>query len=247
MKALIFAAGLGTRLKPFTEKHPKALYPICGKPLLYHTIMKLKQSGFNNIVINVHHFGEQIIEYLAQENYFDINIQISDERNLLLDTGGGIKNAASLFEGSEPFLVHNVDIISNADLNSLYQAHKKNDNALATLLVSDRKSSRYLLWNDLNKLAGWVNENTQEIKSPYPKINLQEVKRMAFSGIHIISPVVFQYMKNCPDVFSIIDFYLSIADKTSIYAHSEKELNLVDVGKSENQSKAEELIKRSRL
>ena len=243
MKALIFAAGLGTRLKPFTEKHPKALYPVCGKPLLYHVIMKLKQSGFNDIVINIHHFGEQIIEYLKQENYFDIPIQISDERNLLLDTGGGIKKAASLLDGTEPFLVHNVDIISNADLTSLYRAHQKNNDALATLLVNERNSSRQLLWNTLNKLAGWMNETTQEIKSPYPEINLQEVKRMAFSGIHIISPTVFQYMKNWPDVFSIIDFYLFVADKTAIYAHTEKELTLVDVGKPENQSKAEELIK----
>lgn len=242
MKALIFAAGLGTRLKPFTEQHPKALFPVCGKPLLYHIIMKLKHAGFTDIVINIHHFGGQIIEYLERENYFDLNIQISDERDMLLDTGGGIKKAASLLDGTEPFLIHNVDIISNADLNALYHAHQKNDDALATLLVSERKTGRYLLWDNLNKLAGWLNEDTQKMKLLHPEINPNEFKKMAFSGIHVVSSNIFQYMNDWPDKFSIIDFYLSVAEKTSIYAYPDKNLQFVDVGKPENQSKAEELL-----
>ena len=167
MKAMIFAAGLGTRLKPLTDNTPKALLPIRGKPMLEHVILQLKNAGFDQIAINIHHLGDQIIDFLAANNNFGIQIYISDERDYLLDTGGGIKHAAPFLQGDEPFLIHNVDIISNIDLRALYNHHLET-NPLATLLVSKRKTSRYLLFNKENKLCGWRNRETGEVKSFYP-------------------------------------------------------------------------------
>ena len=134
MKAMIFAAGLGTRLKPLTDNIPKALVPVAGKPLLQHTIEKLKQSGFDEIIINIHHFGQQIIDFVQENHLFDIRIEFSDEREQLLDTGGGIKKAAWFFDDNEPFLIHNVDILSNVNLHDLYHFHLKNNTA-ATLQI----------------------------------------------------------------------------------------------------------------
>lgn len=153
MKAMIFAAGLGTRLKPLTDHMPKALVPVAGRPMLEHVILKLKKAGFTELVINIHHFGEQIIDFLKANQNFGLTIHISDERDKLLDTGGGIKKAATFFTGTEPFLVHNVDILSNADLKEVYDFHRKSQNQ-ATLLVSPRKTSRYLLFDTDNRLPG---------------------------------------------------------------------------------------------
>src|SRR5664280_1226211 len=163
MKAMIFAAGLGTRLKPVTDNLPKALVPIAGKPLLEHVILKLKSAGFDEIIVNIHHFPDQIIDFLKANNNFSIRIEVSDERNLLLDTGGGIRRAAWFFDDEKPFLVHNVDILSNVDLKELYQQHLRS-NSLATLVVSKRDTFRYLLFNDDNRLCGWINEKTGETK-----------------------------------------------------------------------------------
>ena len=160
MKAMIFAAGLGTRLKPLTDHMPKALVPVAGKPMLEHVIEKLKASGFNEIVINVHHFGNQIIDFLKEKDNFGIQIWISDETEELLDTGGGIKKAAHFFD--EPFLVHNADILSNVNLKALYEYHQASGND-ATLLVSPRKTVRYLLFEE-NRLCGWVNKDTLQTK-----------------------------------------------------------------------------------
>ena len=164
MKAMIFAAGLGTRLKPLTDSTPKALLPINGKPMLEHVILKLKDAGFHQIAINVHHLGDQIINFLAANNNFGIQIHISDERDYLLDTGGGIKHAAAFLQGNEPFLIHNVDILSDIDLRALYNHHIET-NPLATLLVSKRNTSRYLLFNKENKLCGWRNRNITNMPS----------------------------------------------------------------------------------
>ena len=153
MKAMIFAAGLGTRLKPLTDNTPKALIPINGKPMLEHVILKLKDAGFHQIAINIHRLGDQIIDFLAANNNFGVQIYLSDERDYLLDTGGGIKHAAAFLQGNEPFLIHNVDIMSNIDLRALYNHHLEM-NPLATLLVSKRNTSRYLLFNKENKLCG---------------------------------------------------------------------------------------------
>ena len=144
MKAMIFAAGLGTRLRPLTDHTPKALVPIAGKTMLERVILRLKDAGFNDITINIHHFGEQIIEFLRTHNDFGATIHISDERDRLLDTGGGIKKARPFLDGNEPFLVHNADIICDVDLAELYRHHRES-NAEATLLVSERQTSRYLL------------------------------------------------------------------------------------------------------
>ena len=162
---MIFAAGLGTRLRPLTDHTPKALIKVAGKPMLEHVILRLKAAGFDDIVINIHHLGEQIIDFLRDNDNFGINIRISDERDFLLDTGGGIKKAEPLFDGSsEPILIHNADILSDIDLKALYQYHTQSGND-ATLLVSHRKTVRYLLFDKPSlRLRGWINKDTLQTK-----------------------------------------------------------------------------------
>ena len=161
---MIFAAGLGSRLKPLTDSMPKALVPIAGRPMLEHVILKLKASGFTEIVINIHHFGEQILDFLKANDNFGLTIHISDEREQLLDTGGGVRKACTFFEHSdEPFLVHNVDILSDVDLKELYDYHLQNG-SVATLLASRRKTSRYLLFDTDRRLCGWINKDTGQVK-----------------------------------------------------------------------------------
>jgi NDP-sugar pyrophosphorylase family protein len=228
MKAMIFAAGLGTRLKPITDSIPKALLPIANKPLLEHVILKLKNAGFNQLVVNVHHFPDQIIDFLHANSNFGIDIQIADERLKLLDTGGGIKNIESIFPGNEPFLVHNVDILSNIDLNDLYAEHCKN-NPLATLVVSKRDTFRYLLFEQ-NQLRGWINEKTNETKPEGFQLN-GEYQKLAFSGIQILSHNVFNRMNAYPDKFPIMDFYLNTCSSENIVGYIPTDLKLLDVGK----------------
>ncbi|MDH8700782.1 NDP-sugar pyrophosphorylase family protein [Dysgonomonadaceae bacterium PH5-43] len=233
MKAMIFAAGLGSRLKPITDSMPKALVRVHNKPLLQIVIENLKAAGFNEIVVNVHHFSEQIIDFLNNNNNFDIKIGISDESDKLLDTGGGIKKASHFFNDNTPFLVHNVDILSNINLNSFYN-HAKESNASACLLVSERITNRYLLFNDNDNLVGWINEATGEIKSPYKSFDPTLYKKYAFGGLHIIHPSIFGLMNEMEDdCFSIIDFYLSVCDKVPIKAYTQPDLNIVDIGKTE--------------
>jgi NDP-sugar pyrophosphorylase family protein len=242
MKALIFAAGLGSRLKPLTDKTPKALIPVGGKPMLEHVILKLKASGFNEIVVNIHHKGQQIIDYLESKRNFGIRIDISDEREDLLDTGGGIKHARKLLDGNKPFLVHNADILSNADLKQLYRHHLENPASPATLLVSPRESSRCLLFDEENRLCGWQNRETGEVKSPYPNFNPSLYTGYAFSGIHVISPELFDWMDEWTGTFSIIRFYLAICAQTTIQAYPSDHLQLLDIGKPEALKKAEEWL-----
>lgn len=240
MKAMIFAAGLGTRLKPITDTLPKALVPIAGKTLLEHTILKLKSSGFTDIVINVHHFAGQIIDFLKANNNFGVNISISDESEMLLETGGGIRKAAPLL-GSEPFLIHNVDIVSNIDLRHLYNEHIKTG-ADATLLVSKRNSLRALLFDASGNLAAWKNLNTGEVKTPYKSLDFDSLKEYAFSGIHVFSPSLFPLMENYPDKFPIMDFYLDVCSSASIKASVSNNLKLIDVGKLDSLAEAEKLF-----
>ncbi|MDH6535647.1 nucleotidyltransferase family protein [Parabacteroides sp. 52] len=242
MKAMIFAAGMGTRLKPLTDNTPKALIPVGGKPMLEHIILKLKTAGFDELVINIHHEGQQILDFLAANENFGVRIHISDERDYLLDTGGGIKKAFSFLEGNEPFLVHNVDIFSNVDLQKLYHTHAET-NPLATLLVSKRKTSRYLLFNKENKLCGWRNHETGEVKSYYPDFDPSLYDEYAFGGIHVLSPQIFEWMEEWTGKFSIINFYLSICAKTNIYAYPSQDLRLLDIGKPEALEKAEQWLK----
>lgn len=238
---MIFAAGLGTRLKPLTDSMPKAMVPVAGKPLLQHTIEKLKTAGFDEIIVNVHHFADQIIEFVRNNDSFGIRIEFSDEREKLLDTGGGIKKSAWFFDDNKPFLIHNVDIVSNTDLSGFYRHHLKSG-AKASLLTSERPTSRYLLFDTENRLCGWINKQSGEIKSPYASFNSEDYRELAFSGIHILSPEILCYMDNLPDKFSIIDFYLAICAKTKISSFSPPNLSLLDVGKIESLDKAEHFL-----
>lgn len=241
MKAMILAAGMGARLKPLTDTTPKALIPVGGKPMIEHLILKLKLAGFDQIIVNVHHLGDQIIDFLNQNNNFGTDIKISDERDYLLDTGGAIKNAQSLLDSNEPFLVHNVDILSNVDLHKLYQIHVET-NPLATLLVNSRETSRYLLFNKENQLCGWQNKETGEVKSHFPNFNPELHAQYAFGGIHVLSPKIFEWMDEWTGKFSIINFYISIAAKTDIRAYPLEQLRLLDIGKPNTLEMASEFL-----
>lgn len=241
MKAMIFAAGLGTRLRPLTDHCPKALVKVAGVPMLERTINKLMKHGFNDITVNVHHFGEQIIDFLNLHNGFGADIHISDERDMLLDTGGGILKARPFLEGNEPFLVHNADIVSDIDLTALYNQHLKNE-ADATLVVSDRKTSRKLLFDD-SRLRGWTNIETGEMKpSSLSACKAAKYRQLAFSGIHVISPRIFQEMgQGTPweGKFSIIPFYLGYCQRANIQSYEPcSGTPWFDVGKPETLEQA---------
>ena len=236
---MVFAAGLGTRLKPITDTLPKALVPVCGQPLLYHTLYKLKAAGYTDVVVNVHHFAGQIREYLATHD-FGLNISISDESEQLLETGGGILHAKNLLEPlEEPFLIHNVDIVSNLDI-PWFRAQMRPD-ALATLLVSERKTQRYLLFSQQMRLVGWTNVATGEVRSPYPDLDPSACRRFAFAGIHNISPAIFKAFGQAgfSGRFPIMDFYLAACARYPIYGAVAQDLQLVDVGKIETLPEAE--------
>ena len=239
MNALIFAAGLGTRLKPLTDTMPKAMVPVNGKPLLQILIEKLKTIGVTKVVINVHHFAQQIIDFVNANDSFGIDIRFSDETDMLLETGGGLKKASQLFDDKSPVLVHNVDILSNADLSALYEEAKH-----TTLLVSERQTQRYLLFDDNNRLVGWTNIATGEVKSPYRNLGLDKYRKYAFSGIQVFNQELLPYMDSWEGKFSIIDFYLSICDKAEIRCKVGRGLQLLDVGKLDTIAKAEEFLKK---
>ncbi len=244
MRAMIFAAGLGTRLKPLTDHMPKALVPIAGKPMLEHVILKLKDAGFDEIVINVHHFAHQIIDFLKEKENFGVTIHISDETDCLLDTGGGIQKAASYFTDGQPFLVHNVDILSNTDLRALYDYHLSSGND-ATLLVSPRQTSRYLLFDKENQLCGWINKDTLQTKPEGFVYSPKTQKEYAFSGIHVISPSLFPYMNNqWEGKFSIMDFYLQTCQEARLGGYAKDDLQLIDIGKPDTLEKASEFIQK---
>ena len=242
MKAMIFAAGLGTRLKPLTDHMPKALVPVAGRPMLEHVILKLKAAGFNELVINIHHFGEQILDFLRANQNFGLTIHISDERDCLLDTGGGIRKAEPFFRGNEPFLVHNVDILSDTDLKALYEYHRQSGND-ATLLASRRKTVRYLLFDDEKRLCGWINKDTLQTKPEGFAYNPEHHRKYAFSGIHVISPSLFHYMdERWTGKFSIMDFYLQTCREARIRGRLTDTLSLIDIGKPETLTQAEEFL-----
>ena len=238
MKTMIFAAGLGTRLKPMTDTMPKALVPVGGRPLLQILLEKLARHGCTEAVINVHHFADMIEEWCAS-HHTDISIRFSDERAELLETGGGIRHAMPLLSG-ERFLIHNVDILSNADLTRFYA---EGEGKAATLLVSERKTQRYLLFDESMCLVGWINEATGQVKSPYPDLQPDKCRRFAFSGIHQIDPVLFPRFEGWPAKFSIIDFYLSICRDVPVYGHLQEGFRLMDVGKLDTLTQAELFLK----
>lgn len=234
---MIFAAGLGTRLKPFTDNHPKALAVVNEKPLLQRNIEYLKSFGIEEIVINVHHFADQIIEFLEENNYFGIEITISDETDQVLETGGGLVKAKANFE--EDFLVMNVDILTDLNLADFIKAHQENK-ALVTLAVSDRNSSRKLFFNKQNELKGWRNLKTEEeIKAVD---SLDNCKDLAFSGIHVISPALFDKITE-KGKFSIMKVYMDLMQTESILGFDHSGGILIDVGRPESVLEAENYFK----
>lgn len=252
-QAMIFAAGLGTRLKPLTDTMPKALVRVGGQPLLWHVIQKLKAAGYERIVVNVHHFAQQIVDYLHDNDNFGLDIRISDETEGLLETGGGIKKALPLFDSTEPILIHNVDILSNLDLTGglspvceVGEAHGDcplcESNPDALLLVSQRKTKRYLLFDDEMILDGWTNIETGEVRSPYKGLDPSDCKRLAFSGIHMIWPRVYPLFDQMPERFGIIDFYLKFCHQCAFLGYEQKDLRLLDVGKLDTLEQAEQFL-----
>lgn len=238
MKAMILAAGLGTRLKPFTDKHPKALVAINGKTILQRNIEYLSSYGIKEVIVNVHHFAEQIIELIKTNDGFGSKIFISDETDEVLETGGGIKNASWFFEESEePFVVINVDILTGMNLKEMIVQHKRND-PIATLAVTSRKTSRYFLFDEHNHLCGWEN-----VKSGEKKISRESdmYQQKAFSGIHIISPKIFPLIK-LTGKFSMVDIYLELARTQAIEAYDHSDSKFIDVGKPESVLQAQEMF-----
>lgn len=240
MKALILAAGLGTRLKPITDSIPKALVPVNGVPLLEYHLKQLSKQGITEFIINVHHFADSVLEFLDKNKNFGLNITISDEKEKLLDTGGAIKKAAWFFADDRPFLVYNVDIISTVNIQALFNYHIARK-PLATLVVNGRESSRYFLFDCHNRLCGWKNMSTQEEKIPAPASILTP---LAFGGIHIISPQLLEHLESFDDKFSIVDVYLHLVEKEQhIMAYHAKYDKLIDAGKPDSLKEAENLIK----
>lgn len=243
MQAMIFAAGLGTRLKPLTDTRPKALVEVAGRPLLEHVVMRLRDAGATRIVVNVHHFAGMVKDYLHANGNFGMDIRVSDESERLLDTGGGIRKAAPLFDTTEPILIHNVDILSNVDLRRFYEAGLDAD---ATLLVSSRRTKRYLLFGrggGPRRLCGWTNVETGEVRPPYAGIDPKECDMFAFSGIHLFSPRLFGCFDGMPDKFGIMDFYLDVCRRRDIRGYVKDDLRLMDVGKIDTLAEAEIFIK----
>ncbi|HXA01381.1 MAG TPA: nucleotidyltransferase family protein [Cytophagaceae bacterium] len=237
MKAMIFAAGLGTRLKPFTDNHPKALAIVNNKTLLQRNIEYLKNFGFTEFVLNVHHFPDQIISFLRKHHNFGCKIIISDETDALLETGGGLKKASPYLKGQEAFLVMNVDMLTNLNIGSMIAFHQSNK-SLATLAVTGRTTSRYFLFNDRNELCGWKNTRTNEEKIIRKEAGLIP---KAFSGIHIIDPAIFDHIKR-EGKFSMVDVYLELCATNKISGFDHTSDILIDVGKPESIAEAEALF-----
>lgn len=237
MKAMIFAAGFGTRLKPFTLKHPKALCPVNGVPLLERNILYLKSFGITDLVINVHYFADQITSFLAKNNQFGCNIQISDETDAILETGGGLLKARPFLEDAT-FVVMNVDILTDLKLDQMILTHKESK-ALVTLAVSDRESSRKLLFNDDHLLSGWKNLSSNETRITREE---KSYKEMAFSGVHLIDPKLFNLLEE-QGKFSIIQPYLNLSKTNKIVSFNHSGGILIDVGRPESVSKAEQYFK----
>ncbi len=234
-QAMILAAGLGTRLKPLTDTMPKALVPVSGRPLLDINIRRLMEQGYDRFVVNIHHFAQQIIDFVKEQDYAPL-VHFSDETDQLLETGGGLKKAQGLFRDDQPILIHNVDILDNVNYDWFARQHQPDEDAV--LLVSQRKTKRYLLFDNAMHLMGWKNIETGEIKSPYEYVRRtglsqhgEELNMFAFSGIHSFSPRLFPLMERFPERFPIIDFYLSVCHRAPIVGLVKPDLQLMDVGK----------------
>ena len=264
MKAMIFAAGLGTRLKPLTDTLPKALVPVCEKPLIEHVARKLHASGIDEAVVNIHYFADKVEEWVAAQDWIVASrdelvegkmlFEISDERELLLETGGAVLHARRFLEGCGKFLIHNVDILSNCDIQ-WFESQVKDD-AMATLLVSERPTTRFRLFNpETLRLVGWMNTDSGDYHVTSPEINPKECRALAFSGIHILSDKVLALMqeyvveKGLPinevngTRFPIMSFYMWLASKYPVYGVVAKNLEFIDVGKLDALKPAEEFVR----
>jgi len=239
---MLFAAGLGTRLRPLTDDKPKALVGFNDQTLLEWNIKRLLEAGFSRIVVNVHHFAPMIISYLYENNGFGADIIISDETDQLLDTGGGLKKASILFNDNLPILVHNVDVISNINLKAFYNYHSL-QHSLATLAVRNRNSSRVLLFDDENLLKGWRNNSTHELKLPDLNSQLEKLHPLAFSGIQVINHELLDLISETGK-FSMIDVYLRLSVSQSIQGFRHDEDYWTDVGKIEELRAAEKEMSR---
>lgn len=241
---MILAAGLGTRLRPWTLEHPKALVPVEGIPMLERVIMRLKSQGFGEIVVNTHHFSGQIVNFLREKDY-GVDIRISDESQALLDTGGGIVHAAHYLEGA-PFLVHNVDILSNAPLAELMRVHTESGNDI-TLLTSGRNSSRKLLFDASGNLRGWHNIVTNEYL-PSGSCSMGNLSEEAFSGIYVVGEngldAMCKYGKaEGVEAFPIMEFFLSQPEDIKIRRVYSADLVLLDIGKPDKLQHASDMLK----
>jgi NDP-sugar pyrophosphorylase family protein len=241
MKAMIFAAGLGTRMRPITNTIPKALVPVGEMPLLEIVIRRLKFFGIEDIIINVHYLAAQIEDFLNQNNNFDINIQISDERDLVLETGGGLKKAQWFFDDGKPFLVCNTDVLSTINIQKLYEQHLEN-NAIATLATQWRKTSRYLLFDENQQLNGWLNTKNGEVK--ICRNDAKRLQMMAFSTYQILDPAIFNYFPSDKNVFTTIDTFLAAAEHHKIMSYEHSNDDWIDVGTPENIAPALEIVKK---
>ena len=237
MKAMIFAAGMGTRLQPFTDNHPKALAQVNGVPLLERNIKYLQSYGINDFVINIHHFGGQILAFLAENDNFGANIEISNESDELLETGGGLLFAKRFLENEKTFLIMNVDILTDLNITNLINIHELKG-GMVTLAVSDRDSTRKLLFNDKMYLKGWKNLITNKKTVVGGIFKLRE---LAFSGVHCVNSEIFTKITRTGK-FSIMDEYLDLMKEDIIigYQHT---ANLIDVGKPESVAEAEKLFR----
>lgn len=267
MKALIFAAGLGTRLKPLTDNLPKALAPLAGHTLLYHVMMRLASSGLDEFVINVHHFADKIVKYVRETPELSrMNVQFSDESDLLRDTGGGIQFAESLLRSGEGrFLIHNVDIISDLDIK--WFENQVRADAVSTLLASSRQTQRYLLCDGSMRLVGWTNVATGAVKTPFRDLDVEACRKVAFAGVHCASESIFDMfreMNSAPELFPLYDAsgnivegsqsvlgqcfpimecYLRAARQFPIYITVPAHLTIIDAGKPESLADAESYLR----
>lgn len=244
MRAMIFAAGLGTRLRPLTNDRPKALVEVAGVTMLERVIKNIASAGFSDIVVNVHHFGDKIIDFLSRNDNFGLNIKVSDERGELLDTGGGILKARPLLDDGEPFLVHNADILTDLDMRAFYDYHVKNK-VLSSILVKERVTQRYLMFDDEMRLHGWINKATGETRPSSIPVASSALRTLAFGGIHVISPEIFpllQAYSNGVTKFSIIPFYIDNCSSRLIKGYiPDYDYSWLDVGKLETLKEANEL------
>lgn len=237
---MVFAAGLGTRLRPLTDNRPKALVEVCGVPMLEHVIRHIVECGFDDIIVNVHHFGDMIIDFLKSKDW-NATVRVSDERDELLDTGGGILKAREWLDDGNPFLVHNADILTDMDLAAMYRYHVS-AGADATLLAAQRDTARYLLFDGSDRLQGWTNVKTGEVKPEGLIYDKEKYRPLAFGGVHVISPSIFDSLSkySAERKFSITPYYVSACNDLKILGYSPVDnYRWFDIGKPETLALAE--------